>query len=797
MKFLRAGIYITGLLVFFPEHVLPQQPRDVIRLDIHSDREGISIAGIAFSRDGRTFALAETPHALIRRPDGRVFRGRDGVGVITLRRASDGRVLSTLRGHQAPITAMAMSPDGSTLASASRDKSIRLWNVRDGKPMALFKSEARVPTLAWSPDGKFIAAGTGHGAVELWRLRDGRRVYSVKGHSYNIRRIIWQPRGGTFAAMVPAANTIYIRRPGDGELLRTAKVAPSHEYAAAWSPDGKLMAIGTDKGLVQVLRFVDGKMLWTFRGHRGRYSKRVRNVLWSNDGKIIASGGVDGTIRLWNAEEGRNIRVIKAHDQEINHLAWGPAGKTIASAGGDRRVRVWRLRDGKPLLTIEHNPAASEIKWSPDGRFIAAGSYTGNLRLYSARDGRLLYASNGYRLAHMNAPVWLNGGETLAMTSGGDVGHVHLLNTRTMGFAHLWNSTHGDRVAWSRDGRTLATSSPARRVVKLWRANDGSLLRRLRAGRYFPERMNFSPKGERMAVSARSTVMVRRRDDKARYTLWGARRVTWLRGTRNLLAHRGNERFTLHAQSNGRLLREFKRERRAVARPDGRVFVSLRGWRYPVFILRRARDGRYLRRFRARVKYRRDIRNIVWRPDGEYLAVEAGRFIHVFRGRNGRRVRRIKAYSRGTAFNRAKPVWSPDGKLIAVAGRDHSIRLYDALKGRRVGVIKGHEKKIVGFAWHPGGKLFASASWDGSVKLWRIRDRKLLVTLSFFSDHAVLIHTPDDRFEYRKPWGRDYVGFRVGTRFAAGGELEQLRQTYYTPGLLKQVLKSLQFRSPQ
>ena len=129
----------------------------------------------------------------------------------------------------------------------------------------------------------------------------------------------------------------------------------------------------------------------------GRHTGPVLSVAFSPDGSMIASGSDDSTINLWRVSDGSLLRTLAGHTDEVNSVAFSPDGSMIVSGSGDETVRLWRVSDGSLLRTLERS--GSSIALSPDGSIIASGStslwdYT--IKLWRVSDGALLRTLEGH-----------------------------------------------------------------------------------------------------------------------------------------------------------------------------------------------------------------------------------------------------------------------------------------------------------------------------------------------------------------------------------------------------------------
>lgn len=167
------------------------------------------------------------------------------------------RVMREANGHAASVTGVTWSPDGTTIASASADATIRLWDAATGDLLAtLDDHQDSVSALAWSPDGRSLASASWDKTVRLWDLSAG---------------------------------------PGRAKAAVTIQGLDQYVTALAWSPDGAALMTGGRDGSVR-LWAADGKW-WADLGMHGA---DVRTASWSPDGGRIITGGLDGTVRLWD-----------------------------------------------------------------------------------------------------------------------------------------------------------------------------------------------------------------------------------------------------------------------------------------------------------------------------------------------------------------------------------------------------------------------------------------------------------------------------------------------------------------
>ncbi|MCK5798928.1 MAG: hypothetical protein KAI47_17165, partial [Deltaproteobacteria bacterium] len=284
-----------------------------------------------------------------------------GVGVLTvLGEARRRGVARVLMGHGAPITAVAFSPDGATVVTASHDHTLRRWEVQGARPRGppLRGHRAAIACMAISGDGTIVASGDLHDEIRLWDRASGRSLGSpLRGHENWVYGLAFSPKAPLLAS-ASLDGTIRLwrllrRASGDLKIQRVAVLRGHREgvTAVAFSPDGKLLASASRDHTVR---------LWDVSTHSPHgallegHTRAVLAVAFSPDGKFLASAGLDATVRFW--DPGTSLprgEALRHHENAVIALVFSPDGKLLASGGEDKEVALWdvakrRLR-GEPL----------------------------------------------------------------------------------------------------------------------------------------------------------------------------------------------------------------------------------------------------------------------------------------------------------------------------------------------------------------------------------------------------------------------------------------------------------------
>jgi WD40 repeat protein len=264
--------------------------------------------------------------------------------------ADQPQLLAFLSGHRDDVWSLAFSPDGSTLASASSDRSVILWDIASRKPVGkpLTGHRADVFAVAYSADGSTLASAGVDGTVMLWDAASRKPLGEpLKGHDVTVWSLAFSPDGNTLASASSDRTVILWDVTSRKSLMEPLNGHRSRVRSVAFSPDGATLASGSSDQTVMLWEAATGKPLDApLKGHRSD----VTSVAYSPDGRVLASGGMDGTVILWDVADRRALgEPLAAHERQITTVAFSVDGKTLATGSVDRSVMLWDVASRQPL----------------------------------------------------------------------------------------------------------------------------------------------------------------------------------------------------------------------------------------------------------------------------------------------------------------------------------------------------------------------------------------------------------------------------------------------------------------
>ena len=315
------------------------------------------------------------------------------VGVFPSRgTAADVKEPIALEGHDDSVLAVAFLGDGKMLATGSKDKTVKLWNVAEKKEIATLKGhENKVQSLASTRDGKKLASGDSDGVVKVWDATTRAELFTLKGQKGDAIGLAFSPDGKVLAvggggfdkAADKAWGEIRLWDVTTGKESAVIGWGENRVSGLAFSPNGALFATCSNDGSVALWDATTAKK----KSDLGKNPNAGGAVAFSPDGKQLACGSIvrNMTILFWDVESGKETRTIeKKGDLSAGSLQFLPDGKTLVVGGFDVRG--------------VHDPAsrgAYVALWNADGsgEQLLTGHFRGVLCVSLNRDGTRLAAS--------------------------------------------------------------------------------------------------------------------------------------------------------------------------------------------------------------------------------------------------------------------------------------------------------------------------------------------------------------------------------------------------------------------
>lgn len=308
-----------------------------------------------------------------------------------------------LRGHSSEVFCCEWNPKFPILASCSADSTTRLWRFDPKIDVTETTSKSTIlnhrkkdhPTnvisLNWDPEGKLLATGTFDGVTRIWNL-DGQLVHELFHHTQPIFSIKWNHSGSRLLTGSIDKSAV-VWNPVDGKHVEVFN-ATDKILDVDWRND-TTFGLCTSDGLINVIEVGKPEDMKTYKAH----TKEINSIRFSPDGNLLASGSDDNLAKIWSMVSTEPLQVLSQHTRSIYTLRWSPTGDgtgnpiqlVLATASFDKTAKIWNPETGSCLHTlVNHTESVNSISFSPNGEYLASGSFDKKVNVWSVKTGELV-----------------------------------------------------------------------------------------------------------------------------------------------------------------------------------------------------------------------------------------------------------------------------------------------------------------------------------------------------------------------------------------------------------------------
>lgn len=623
-----------------------------------------------------------------------------------------------LEGHSNNINSISFSPDGSLIASASDDQTLKLWR-RDGSLITTLRHDQSVRSVKFSPDGQFLISASYDSTARIWNA-NGTLVRTLQHNNEAVRCASFS-NDGTSIVTGTTQGTVYVWSL-DGQLLRSFAAHDREINSITFNATDQLIATASTDKTVK-LWTVDGELLQTLTGHRDR----VWEASFSPDSQTLATAGADNRVILWKNRASLAARqaeimdayavntrlsdsinysrykTLEGHTNWVRALSFAPDGQTIASASYDQTIKLWNISGVLVRTFRSNNGGLKSIQFSPDGQTIASGSIDGAIVLRSLQ-GTLLEVLEGHRSGVKGVRFSPNG-KLIASVGADDT--VKLWSATGALRRNLDYTSGLTNVNFSPNGRMIATPSYDNQIL-LWRLDEALAnpsaepFQKLAGHTSTVNNISIAPNGKLLAsASADSTLRI-----------WDLEKGTLLE---TIQAHKPEVTDVTFTADSKRIVTVGSEGLLKLWSIDGTLLQSLQAHSSWINALMFDRDRQIL------VTGSGDTTARLWKLNAQGL----------FDTQPYKVLRGHQDWVFDVAF-------SPSNQMIATGGKDNRVILWN-LEGKQLTQLDEHRDWVLALTFSPDGQKLASASADKRVILWTLDSIRQLAANDRSSDLNTLL----------------------------------------------------------
>ncbi len=677
------------------------------------------------------------------------------------------------KGHSASVKAVAVSADGKYVATGSRDKTLKIWNLQTGAEIRTFSGHSHtVNGVEFSPDGKYLLSSSADNTAKLWNVLTGESIFTTPEQNKYLTDVAFSPNGNVFVA-TGYNDSAQVYNVTTGKIVKqypiNADQGSGYGSSVAYSPDGKYIAFGEDNKTANVYSLLDHKLVYSFKPDLGWCGGCGTHVAFSNDSKYLAKLSHNDNASIYDLNTGKMVASLGKQVDKIHLIKWSQDNKKLL-VGAENKAYQWDVASKTLLdsILIDSVGDVNELIYNATSTQILAACSKNIALVYNLNEkspslvlsgvinqidkGGLNYDADNYWESHIAKYIRL---KNLLLLSKDD----NSFFTGKMGTKCLrWNIASGEPEQMlvghnkavicfdlSADGKMLLTGDGDGMAI-VWDIATGKKLQTFKGHLDPLFEVKFNSNGETILTSS-----------------WDASAIVWNIAT-------GKKEAKIDLNNYSALSAAFS--------PDG-LYLAL-GKLDKTLILLEPDSKKVVYNFVGHtdvvssIQFGTDKYKMLtssWDGTARIWDLSTGLMVQKFKGHKG------ALYS---------AIFANEGKTIITAGDDRIIKLWDAKSGKLISQLIGHQAEITSLQASKDGKLLVSYSLDGVIKFWNLEKGIEFFEHIHISENEWMARTKEGFFNATHE-ARQQIHFVKGMDVY---QPDQFFEEFYRPDLMPKLLKN-------
>jgi len=681
------------------------------------------------------------------------------------------------KGHELAVVTAALRADSNYVATGSKDKSAKLWEMSTGREVRSFLGhDATVTSIEFTIDGKYLMTGSNDKTIRLWEVYSGKEVYKIT--TADIVTDVAIDPGMEFFVAAGYGNTGY----GDSatvydfkskKIITKLPASPDKGNGSgvdvAISPDGNWIGFGEDNRVVNLYQTTDWKKVKTFEFEEGYCGGCGTRIVFSPDSKRLYLASNHGPLRKYDLDSFKLVKTFKEKTENLTGLAISSDGKKIALST-EKEVTIWEESSGDSLMTImaDEQGAFHEVAFTLDSKKLIIASDNNTAMFWNIAENKMEGALTGFLnqrdrggldydpnfywqsaiakyVRFKNALLISNDGKTLIKGKFGTKVKRWDIATGKSVMEYVGHKKAVLCYDLSRDGKRLLTGGGDGKIM-LWNFETGDSLCAIQTYREPIFDIHFSSDETKVASSSwDGTLKIHDLETRKLLTY-----VEFENGSAYSIIFHPNDLYFFSARLDNSLqLWEID------TRKEVRNFI---GHTDIISSIHLSTD-------------QKTLLSASWDGSVRLWDVGTGLMTKKFKGHHG-------------AVHVA--IFSPDGKFAYSAGADRIIRAWDINTLAIVRTFEGHNAEVSSLLFSPDNKMLISHSVDGVTKFWDTSTGKEFFEHIHLGEKDWMVKNPEGYFNSTED-ARKYIHFVSGLKTYS---VDQFFNEFYRPELLPKIFQN-------